>query len=95
MTFSTYIVFAIVLFFAIQYNKLIDRERMYKQYYNFALKKMEVIGIDPVQVYVEMVMEYSLEFNQDIAKAAIEDAFVHHFRTLGVKIENLKIYWNE
>jgi hypothetical protein len=39
--------------------------------------------------------EYENEFDEKLAKEAIENAFVHYFRCRGVKIENLKIYWNE
>ena len=95
MTFSAYIVFAIVLILAIQYNKLIDRERMYEQYYNYALLKMENIGVDPIQIFVRMDAEYNFELDVKLAKEAIENAFVHYFRCRGVIIENLKIYWNE
>jgi len=95
MTFSAYIVFAIVLFLAIQYNKLIDRERMYKRYYEYAVHKMEKIGIDPVEVYERMSTEVCIDGDEELAKEAIEDAFVHYFRCRGVKIENLKIHWNE
>ena len=95
MTLNAYIVFAIVLILAIQYNKLIDRERMYKQYYNYALKTMDNIGIDPKQVLKEMKEVFNLRDDLKLAQEAIEDAFVHYFRCRGVKIENLKIYWNE
>ena len=95
MTFSTYIVFAIMLFLAIQYNKLIDRERMYKQYYNYALKRMDDFGIDPKQTLKDMKEMFNLRDDLKLAQEAIEDAFVHYFRCLGVKIENLKIYWHE
>ena len=95
MTFSAYIVFAIVLFLAIQYNKLIDRERMYKQYYTYALLKMDDIGIDPVQIYQLMGVKFDLHNDEKLAKEAITEALYHHFRLLGVKIYDLKIYWNE
>ena len=93
MTFSAYIVFAIVLFLAIQYNKLIDRERMYEQYFNFAVDWMFMNKFDPIEIYQRMRMEHGQNFKEEIAKEAIEDAFVHCYRLLGVKIENLKIYW--
>ena len=68
---------------------------MYEQYYNYALLKMENIGVDPIQIFVRMDAEYNFELDVKIAKEAIENAFVHYFRCRGVKIENLKIYWNE
>jgi len=95
MTFSTYIVFAIVLFLAIQYNKLIDRERMYKDYYHSVILNMNLRSIDPQNILLLMKDEYENEFDEKLAKEAIENAFVHYFRCRGVKIENLKIYWNE
>ena len=95
MTFTTYIVFAIVLFLAIQYNKLIDRERMYKDYYDWSLQYMQEHGADPIETLFMLIERSPQGAHEETAKAAIEDAFVHHFRTLGVKIENLKIYWNE
>jgi len=95
MTFSAYIVFAIVLFLAIQYNKLIDRERMYKDYYDSALLNMKLQSIDPENILLLMKDEYENEFDEKLAKEAIENAFVHYFRNRGIKIENLKIYWNE
>ena len=93
MTFTAYIVFAIVLFLAIQYNKLIDRERMYKEYFNFAVNWMFMNKFDPIEIYQRMRMKHGQNFKEEIAKEAIEDAFVHIFRTLGVKIENLTILW--
>ena len=95
MTFTTYIVFAIVLFLAIQYNKLIDRERMYKEYYDWSLQYMRSFDFDPISTLKRLAARSETEIDEKVAKEAIEDAFVHHFRTLGVKIENLKIYWNE
>ena len=101
MTLNAYIVFAIVLFLAIQYNKLIDRERMYEQYFNFAVDWMFMNKFDPVEVHDRLRFNHKLRtkdkdnYNDVIAKEAVEDAFVHCYRLLGVKIENLKIYWNE
>ena len=95
MTFSAYIVFAIVLFLAMQYNKLIDRERMYKEYYDWSLEYMQEHGADPAKTLFMLCERLPKGVHDETAKAAIEDAFVHYFRCRGVIIENLKIYWNE
>ena len=95
MTLNTYIVFAIVLFLAIQYNKLIDRERMYKDYYDWSLEYMQEHGADPVETLFMLIERSPQGAHDETSKAAIEDAFVHYFRCRGVIIENLKIYWNE
>ena len=80
---------------AVLYRKLVEREIMYKQYYDYAIKKMENIGVDPIQVIQWMGDDYKSGYHEELAKIAIEDAFVHYFRCRGVKIENLKIYWND
>jgi len=95
MTLLDYICLFTAFFLALQYNKLIDMQRMYKRYYEYAVHKMEKIGIDPVQVYERMSVDVCLDGDEELAKEAIQDAFVHYFRCRGVKIENLKIYWNE
>ena len=68
---------------------------MYKDYYNSALLNMKLQSIDPQNILLLMKDEYENEFDEKLAKEAIENAFVHHFRNRGLKIENLKIYWNE
>lgn len=95
MTLLDYIYLFTAFFLALQYNKLIDRQRMYKRYYEYAVHKMEKIGIDPVELYDLMSEDVCIDGDEELAKEVIEDAFLHYFRCRGVKIENLKIYWNE
>ena len=66
---------------------------MYKEYFNFAVDWMFMNKFDPIEIYQRMRMKHGQNFKEKIAKEAIEDAFVHIFRTLGVKIENLTILW--
>lgn len=80
---------------AVLYRKLVEREIMYKDYYEWSLKYMEVYGADPVSVLDRLGARSETEIDEKIAKEAVKDAFVHHFRTLGVKIENVTIYWND
>ena len=80
---------------AVLYRKLVEREIMYKDYYEWSLKYMEVYGADPVNVFHKLIKRSNQGANEELAKQAVEDAFVHYFRCRGVKIENLKIYWND
>ena len=80
---------------AVLYRKLVEREIMYKDYYVWSLEYMEVYGADPVNVFHKLIKRSNQGANEELAKQAVEDAFVHYFRCRGVKIENLKIYWNE
>jgi hypothetical protein len=54
---------------------------------------MQEHGADPVETLFMLIERSPQGAHEETAKAAIEDAFVHHFRTLGVKIENLTILW--